>query len=355
MNSMPEDQQHPVFGTLRSPWHNWIWESQVTVCFTPPDSGWADLVLVSSAFGQDHVAYLSNIGAPFHDLLDWLIDIANDRLPASVMIDEEGQFTRLSVLPYDEQWLEFRAVRIYDYDRTYSGVPDAEAERNIVCRINKYQFIDQWRRRFTDFILHDFKLTEWESSRWYDYLHNDEFYPRYSDIRRLDFSKLDTWLECNRPRTVSIERIISDCQSNNEIKVLEWAIQNNLSYGGSCPVGRKAEYGLINAKYDLVELPFPGYRFATKANIRDADAALIITMQNTLSGRSRLACLFAQRIEKPWLHLHPDMNWQHALSDWLNTIPMKAVNITVQSGGDDPQCEIFLKQVLDFLPLRVKL
>ena len=161
MNSMPEDQHHPVFGTLRSPWHNWIWESQVTVCFTPPDSGWADLVLVSSAFGQDHVAYLSNIGAPFHDLLDWLIDIANDRLPASVMIDEEGKFTRLSVLPYDEQWLEFRAVRIYDYDRTYSGVPDAEAERSIVCRVNKHPFLNEWRRRFADFIEHDFKISEW--------------------------------------------------------------------------------------------------------------------------------------------------------------------------------------------------
>jgi Circularly permutated YpsA SLOG family len=352
---MNKEQPHPVFGALSSSWNYPVWNAQVTVCFTPPDAGWSDLVLVSTAFGQHHVAYLSNIGSPFHDLLDWLTDIANDQLPASVMIDEEGKYTRLSVLLYDDQWLEFRAVRIYDYERSCIDVPDVEAERNIVCRVNKYKFIDQWRRRFTDFISHDFKVSEWESSRWYDYLHNDEFYPRYSDIRRLDFSKLDAWLESNRPRTVSIERIITDCQSNYEGRVLEWAIKNGLTYGGSCPVGRKAEYGLIDAKYGLVELPFPGYRFATKANIRDADAALIISMQNTLSGRSRLACLFAQRIEKPWLHLHPDMNWQHALSAWLNTTSVKVVNITVQSGGDESRCVIFLKQVLDLLPLRAQL
>jgi Circularly permutated YpsA SLOG family len=352
---MTKEQLHPVFGSLSSPWYQPIWNAEVTVCFTPPDAGWTNLVLISSAYSQHHIASLSYIGAPFYDLLNWLTDIINDQLPASVLIDEEGKYTRLSVLPYDEQCLEFRAVRIYDYERSCIDVPDAEAERNIVCRINKYQFIHQWRRRFADFILHDFKLSEWEPSRWDDYLNYDEFLPRYSDIRRFDFSKLDAWLESNCPRTVSIERIISDYQSNQEVMILEWAIKNGLTYGGSCPAGRKAEYGLIDAKYELVELPLPGYRFATKANIRDADTALIISMQSSLSDRSRLACLFAQRMEKPWLHLHPDMNWQHALSTWLNTTPVKALNITVQSGGDDSQCEIFLKQVLDLLPLRAQL
>ena len=79
-----KEQLHPVFGALRSPWNDPIWNAQVTVCFTPPDSGWADLVLISSAYGQHHVAYLSNIGSPFHDLLDWLTDITNDQLPATV-------------------------------------------------------------------------------------------------------------------------------------------------------------------------------------------------------------------------------------------------------------------------------
>lgn len=51
MNSMPEEQHHPVFGALRRPWNYLSWNSHITVCFTPPDSGWADLVLVSSAFG----------------------------------------------------------------------------------------------------------------------------------------------------------------------------------------------------------------------------------------------------------------------------------------------------------------
>ena len=346
-----KEQLHPVFGVLRSPWNNPVWNAQVTVCFTPPDTGWTDLVLVSSAYGQHHIAYLSNIGSPFRDLLNWLTDIANDQLPATVLIDEEGKYTRLSVLSYDEHWLEFRAVRFYDYERSCIDVPDAEAERNIVCRLNKYQFIHQWRRRFADFISHDFKLSDWVPSPWYEYLNNDELYPRYADIRRFDFSKLDAWLDSNRPRTVSIEGIISACHSNAECIAMDWAITHGLTYGGSCPVGRKAEYGLIDAKYGLVELPFLGYRFAIKANSRDADAALLISMHNTLSGRSRLAGLFAQRLEKPWLHLHPDMNWQHALSTWLNTTPIKVINIIVHSAGDTPQCEIFLNHVLNILPL----
>ena len=49
------------------------------------------------------------------------------------------------------------------------------------------------------------------------------------------------------------------------------------------------------------------------------------------------------------------MNWQHALRNWLNTTPMKVVNITVQSGGVEHQYEIFLKQVLDLLPLKAQL
>jgi len=355
MNSMSEDaQHHPVFGALNGAWHHWLWNSHITVCFTPPDSGWADLVIVSSAFGQHHVSYLSYIGAPFHELLDWLTDIVNDQLPASVLIDEEGKYTRLSILPYDDCWLEFRAVRIYDDKMTCRDISDAEAERSIVCRVNKYPFLNEWRRRFADFILHDFRPEAWVSSSWYDYLNNAEYYPRYADIRRLNFDVLDEWLERNRPRTISIKRVISGCQSNSERIVIEWAIQNRLTYGGWCQAGRKAEDGVIDAKYDLIELPTASYRFSTKANIRDCDAVLIVSDQDNLLGRCRLSSLFAQRMGKPWLHLYPGMDWLQALTNWLDCSPIDVINITAPNICGDLQFEVFIKKILDVLPTRGK-
>lgn len=106
---------HPVFGLLKPvPWNHGWWEARLTVCFTPADCGWCDLVLVSSAFGQSHIAYLSTIDTPFHDLLDWLGDVMADKLPARLLIDEEDMKTELTVLPYDDQWLEFRAGRPAD-------------------------------------------------------------------------------------------------------------------------------------------------------------------------------------------------------------------------------------------------
>ena len=49
---MNKEQPHPLFGALSTPWNYPFWNAQVTVCFTPPDAGWSDLVLVSSRVGR---------------------------------------------------------------------------------------------------------------------------------------------------------------------------------------------------------------------------------------------------------------------------------------------------------------
>jgi hypothetical protein len=58
---------------------------------------------------------------------------------------------------------------------------------------------------------------------------------------------------------VGIQRIISGGQTGADRAALDFAIANGIAHGGWCPKGRKAENGVIPAKYALQETPSAAY------------------------------------------------------------------------------------------------
>ena len=81
-------------------------------------------------------------------------------------------------------------------------------------------------------------------------------------------------------------RIISGGQTGADRAALDWAIQHDISHGGWCPKGRRAEDGAIPDCCHLVETPIRNYRQRTTWNVRDAVVTLIVTLGKDLSGGS---------------------------------------------------------------------
>jgi hypothetical protein len=70
--------------------------------------------------------------------------------------------------------------------------------------------------------------------------------------------------------------------------------------GGWCPAGRKAEDGVIPARYPLKELPGAGYARRTRQNVLDSDATLIVSFGPPEDGTA-LTLRKCQRACKPHL------------------------------------------------------
>jgi hypothetical protein len=149
---------------------------------------------------------------------------------------------------------------------------------------------------------------------------------------------------------VLIERIVSGGQTGADRAALDWAIAHGVPHGGWCPAGRVAEGGVIPPRYELTEMPDGGgYRQRTKANVRDSDATLIVSMAPELTGGSRETMLFAQRLAKPWLHLHPGMDWRSALQTWIDATAISTLNVAGPRASDAPDIGSFTVEVLDAL------
>ncbi|MCB1984487.1 MAG: hypothetical protein KDF49_03580, partial [Nitrosomonas sp.] len=68
------------------------------------------------------------------------------------------------------------------------------------------------------------------------------------------------------------KKIMSGGQTGADRAALDWAIAHNVSHGGWCPAGRRAEDGVIPSHYDLQETDSKEYKQRTKWNVRDSDA-----------------------------------------------------------------------------------
>jgi predicted Rossmann-fold nucleotide-binding protein len=149
---------------------------------------------------------------------------------------------------------------------------------------------------------------------------------------------------------VLIERIVSGGQTGADRAALDWAITHGMAHGGWCPAGRMAEDGIVPARYQLTEVPDGGgYRERTEANVRDSDATLILSITPGLTGGSRETMFFAKRLAKPWLHLHPGMDWWQALRAWIDSNAISTLNVAGPRASEAPDIGSFTVEVLDAL------
>ena len=95
-------------------------------------------------------------------------------------------------------------------------------------------------------------------------------------------------------------RIISGGQTGVDRAALDVAIELGIEHGGWCPRGRAAEDGVIDDRYALVETASRRPAVRTEANVRDADATLILC-RGPLTGGTALTRKLAIQNAKPLL------------------------------------------------------
>ena len=140
-------------------------------------------------------------------------------------------------------------------------------------------------------------------------------------------------------------KIISGGQTGADSAGLDWAIANNVSHGGWCPMGRRSEDGRISGDYVLAETPTKAYLQRTEWNVRDSDATLIFTMDDKLDGGSKRTADFAAKLKKPWLHFRPGVHPKF-IARFLAQHKVAVLNIAGRRASVAPEVHRFVTDSL---------
>jgi hypothetical protein len=146
-----------------------------------------------------------------------------------------------------------------------------------------------------------------------------------------------------------IERIISGGQTGADRAALDFAIARGIPHGGWCPRGRLAEDGVIADRYQLAETPSTDFAQRTEWNVRDSDGTVIFTIGPRLHGGSGKTADFAQRLQKPWLHLSRERDGDAAankLAKFLAEHSIKTLNIAGPRQSEEPEVGGFARDSL---------
>jgi hypothetical protein len=95
-------------------------------------------------------------------------------------------------------------------------------------------------------------------------------------------------------------RVVSGGQTGVDRAALDVAIALGIAHGGWCPRGRRAEDGVVPARYALTETASTDYAVRTEQNVVDSDATLILG-RGPLGGGTALTRELALRHGKPLL------------------------------------------------------
>ncbi len=91
-----------------------------------------------------------------------------------------------------------------------------------------------------------------------------------------------------------LKQIVSGGQTGVDRAALDAALALNYRCGGWCPKGRRAEDGVIPARYPLRETDSPAYVQRTALNVADSDGTLILT-RGALRGGTALTAELARK------------------------------------------------------------
>lgn len=131
--------------------------------------------------------------------------------------------------------------------------------------------------------------------------------------------------------------IISGGQTGADRGALDAAIQLGIPHGGTCSRGRKADDGVIHARYKLRESSSADIDVRAEANVSNADGTLLLTF-GRLTGNSKAAAELARKHRKPCLHL--DLNLEatedavRRVREWLAENEVKVLNVGGSREGE---------------------
>lgn len=146
-----------------------------------------------------------------------------------------------------------------------------------------------------------------------------------------------------------VSRVVSGGQTGADRAALDWAIARGIAHGGWCPRGRRAEDGRIAGRYALRETPSRDYEQRTRWNVRDSDGTLIVSRAAVLSGGSAYTARCAERLEQPWLHVHPGADDAAAIRAFLERYRIRTLNVAGPRASTDPGIYAYVYGLLEGL------
>lgn len=141
--------------------------------------------------------------------------------------------------------------------------------------------------------------------------------------------------------------IVSGGQTGVDRAALDWAIARGVPHGGWCPLGRRAEDGVIPDRYRLRETPSAEYAERTEWNVRDSDATLIVSIAPELEGGSRLTRTIAARHGKPCLHVARAGADAARVRDFLVRHGVRVLNLAGPRASKEPDAYAFTMELLE--------
>lgn len=147
---------------------------------------------------------------------------------------------------------------------------------------------------------------------------------------------------------MKLTKIISGGQTGVDRAALDAAIFCDFSYGGSIPKGRRAEDGVIDLKYKLLqELDTPDYMTRTEKNVLDSDATLIIN-KGILEGGTAQTFEFTLKYGKPCLVINIDLEEKpvEKIYDWIKQVKPCILNI---AGPRESKCPGIYRESYDII------
>lgn len=127
------------------------WGDKITLCFGNTTAGWVLMAILSTAHNDSHIIHLSEVFDPFPALVDWITGITKGE-SGTIYIDEEGHGSYLTARIIDTEWLEL----IVEHDR-YGDFP----LRCILAKVSSRSLVEEFYRRFMDFLAHEYTQEEW--------------------------------------------------------------------------------------------------------------------------------------------------------------------------------------------------
>ncbi|MBA3966245.1 MAG: putative molybdenum carrier protein [Nitrospirales bacterium] len=148
-----------------------------------------------------------------------------------------------------------------------------------------------------------------------------------------------------------VHRIVSGGQTGADRAALDFAMHIGIECGGWVPNGRKAEDGVIPARYpNLVETESDDPNIRTARNVRDSDATLLIT-RGAPTGGSAFTVEAAMRLGKPVLHVDllresvvQVMPW---LCRWLQDLQPGILNVAGSRASEDHEISTLTTALLE--------
>ena len=156
-------------------------------------------------------------------------------------------------------------------------------------------------------------------------------------------------------RCHGVQRIVSGGQTGVDRAGLDVAIALGIEHGGWCPRGRRAEDGVIAAKYQLRETESTDYAVRTKKNVEDSDGTLILYRERLMRG-TLLTHQIAKRLGKPVLRVRIDRPVSiDRIVRWFNDNSIHVLNVAgpraSSQDGIEQQVYDLLKRVFSATPV----